>query len=414
MVCVSVPTAAVVDAAATDAAATAGTAAAADAAGAAGTDLAASAIPAAADAGSSSGIGGLLDSIGSGISSGYNSVANGLGSLFGSASATPAATGAAGDAGAIGGITDTGEILSPQAAAATGDAVPAAGSSGPGVGSYLSKQNPLNLALAGTTGLGAISSLIPKKQVNVGQNAANVMATNPNFSNPNLPQYTMQNTAAPYAGNWYTYGQQPQTAPLYNAQPMPVTPAKTGGLMKGYAQGGTVHGYGNGMPNPLSGAMGGVPMVSNQPIRRFAVGGVVPQGTPMPPQGMSPQMPMSAVAPMQQQVRKPVNPLVLHNIAHKVGMALGKRIAQKHGVTPPGPVSGPGGGHDDLIPARLSDGEFVHSADVVAALGDGSTREGGKKLKAFDAAVRAHKTKNGSKFPPRAKNPLSYLPKGSI
>src|SRR5579859_1040488 len=117
------------------------------------------------------------------------------------------------------------------------------------LGSYASK-NPLQTALAGNIGLATVQSLLPNKRVNIGQNAANVLATNPNF-NAQLPKYNLQNTASPYTGNWYTYGQTPQT-PLYNAQPQL---AKRGGVI-GYAQGGHVNRYAQGgspMASPLTG-----------------------------------------------------------------------------------------------------------------------------------------------------------------
>lgn len=43
-------------------------------------------------------------------------------------------------------------------------------------------------------------------------------------------------------------------------------------------------------------------------------------------------------------------------------------------------VGGPGDGQDDLIPAQLADGDFIFPADVVSALGSGSTDAGVSKL----------------------------------
>ena len=251
--------------------------------------------------------------------------------------------------------------------------------------------NPLNAALAGTTGLSAIQALLPKPKVNIGQNASNVLSTNPQFNNPNLPQYSMQNTATPYTGNWYTYGQTPQ-APLYNAQPVPVTAAH-GGLIKNYAHGGQVRRYAPGgqvMP------MGAPPMAPQNPLAAAMPPQMSPQGMPprpmMPPQG-----------------KPPVNPLML-KAAHEVGLAIGehikrKRMAASH--TPDGQVHGKGGGQDDAIPARLSQGEFVVPADVVSHLGDGSSNHGAKKLTQMMHKVRADKAGKG--FPKKAKNPLSYI-----
>ena len=45
-----------------------------------------------------------------------------------------------------------------------------------------------------------------------------------------------------------------------------------------------------------------------------------------------------------------------------------------------GPVSGPGGPKDDLIDARLSDGEFVMTAAAVENLGGGNRMDGAKKM----------------------------------
>ena len=73
-------------------------------------------------------------------------------------------------------------------------------------------------------------------------------------------------------------------------------------------------------------------------------------------------------------------------------------------------VQGAGGGQDDLIDARLADGEYVFDADIVAALGDGSNKEGAKKLDAMREAIRKHKRSAAvDSIPPKAKSPLAYL-----
>lgn len=75
-----------------------------------------------------------------------------------------------------------------------------------------------------------------------------------------------------------------------------------------------------------------------------------------------------------------------------------------------GPVAGKGGGQDDLIPARLADGEYVFDADVVSALGDGSNKEGARKLDDFRKKLREHKrSASNSTIPPKAKSINSYL-----
>ncbi len=235
-----------------------------------------------------------------------------------------------------------------------------------GLGAWLGNSSNLkNAAIAGGIALPALQSMMnPLPKYNVQGTANSVMATNPGF-NSALPQYKMQNTATPYAGNWYTYGQQPEQA-MYNARPV----LQSHGGMAGYAHGGRVQHM----------AMGGAPMP-------------MPQG--MPPQG-------GQGAPQQ---KLPVNPLTLQ-AAHKVGMAIGHHLKNKI-KTPPGKVSGAGGGQDDVIPAKLSDGEYIIPADTVAHLGDGSSNAGGKKLDHMVHQVRAHKAVKG--FPPKAHNPLSYI-----
>jgi hypothetical protein len=71
---------------------------------------------------------------------------------------------------------------------------------------------------------------------------------------------------------------------------------------------------------------------------------------------------------------------------------------------------GAGGGQDDTIDAKLSDGEFVFDADTVAALGDGSTKEGARKLDELRRRLRAHKrSAPASSIPPKAKPVEKYL-----
>jgi hypothetical protein len=81
-------------------------------------------------------------------------------------------------------------------------------------------------------------------------------------------------------------------------------------------------------------------------------------------------------------------------------------------------LKGPGDGMSDSIPAtiagkqpaRLADGEFVIPADVVSALGNGSTKAGSDKLYEMmhEIRKRARSTKVKD-LPPPAKSPLQYL-----
>ena len=73
-------------------------------------------------------------------------------------------------------------------------------------------------------------------------------------------------------------------------------------------------------------------------------------------------------------------------------------------------VTGIGDGQSDDIPAMLADGEFVIPADVVAALGNGSTKAGSDKLYEMMHNIRRHHRSTGPKdLPPPAKSPLEYI-----
>jgi len=77
-------------------------------------------------------------------------------------------------------------------------------------------------------------------------------------------------------------------------------------------------------------------------------------------------------------------------------------------------VAGEGDGQSDDIPAWLADGEFVFPADVVSALGNGSTKAGTDKLYEMmhNIRKRARSTKHKDLPPPAHKSPLDYLKKG--
>lgn len=103
-------------------------------------------------------------------------------------------------------------------------------------------------------------------------------------------------------------------------------------------------------------------------------------------------------------------------------LARGGRPVPSTGVLPgataakPMYVSGPGGGRDDTVPAMLSDGEYVMTAEDVALLGDGSSKEGAKRLDKFRQNLRRHKggALAKGKISPAAKQPESYVPKGIL
>lgn len=75
-------------------------------------------------------------------------------------------------------------------------------------------------------------------------------------------------------------------------------------------------------------------------------------------------------------------------------------------------VTGAGDGQSDDIPAMLADGEFVIPADVVAALGNGSTKAGSDKLYDMMHSIRAHvRSAKPEDLPPPVKSPLDYISK---
>jgi hypothetical protein len=78
-------------------------------------------------------------------------------------------------------------------------------------------------------------------------------------------------------------------------------------------------------------------------------------------------------------------------------------------------VRGPGTGRSDSIPAQLSDGEYVLTAEDVSLLGDGSNEAGARKLDEFRQALRMHKggALARGKISPNAKAPMEYLAEGA-
>jgi hypothetical protein len=81
------------------------------------------------------------------------------------------------------------------------------------------------------------------------------------------------------------------------------------------------------------------------------------------------------------------------------------------GDSSPQYVDGPGSGRDDKIPALLSDGEYVIDAETLALLGDGSTKEGARRMDEFRAKIRKHKGRalSRGRISPDAKSPDKYM-----
>jgi len=74
-------------------------------------------------------------------------------------------------------------------------------------------------------------------------------------------------------------------------------------------------------------------------------------------------------------------------------------------------AQGSGSGRDDQIDAKLSDGEYVIDAETTAMIGDGSAKEGAKRLDEMRQNIRKHKGKAlaKGKISPNAKSPLQYI-----
>lgn len=79
-----------------------------------------------------------------------------------------------------------------------------------------------------------------------------------------------------------------------------------------------------------------------------------------------------------------------------------------------GVMRGPGGGQDDLIEARVADGEHIFDSATVADIGDGSNDEGHRRLEAMKRNIRAHKrSAPAGKIPPKAKGLGAYMKKAA-
>jgi hypothetical protein len=73
-------------------------------------------------------------------------------------------------------------------------------------------------------------------------------------------------------------------------------------------------------------------------------------------------------------------------------------------------VEGKGDGTSDDIAAMLANGEYVFSADVVSALGNGSNKSGAEALDHMVQAIRERaRSAPADELPPDAKSPLEYL-----
>ena len=73
-------------------------------------------------------------------------------------------------------------------------------------------------------------------------------------------------------------------------------------------------------------------------------------------------------------------------------------------------IQGRGDGTSDQIPAMVANSEYVLPADIVSALGNGSSDSGASVLDQFIKVIREHKHSNPpTELPPQSKGPLEYL-----
>jgi hypothetical protein len=265
--------------------------------------------------------------------------------------------------------------------------------------------------------------------------------------------YAPQTATTPTIPNYYTYGQGPQqsfftTTPSSATQP---TAMKKGGKVstpQRFAMGG----FNTGMMPPVHPNMGTITPSMGVPSANPMAGGITtsgpsnPTGTPsfgaMPAQrGAQVRPAVPATMPPQQTHTQPMPGRAFANGGSAApqassssftsqvpqnlsGVLSGMRKASTPSHAPPlatggalasvsRHVKGPGDGTNDKIPARLSPGEFVISADVVSGIGNGDNGAGARKLDAFMKNVRKHKAENGSKgkLPANARPVASYLGK---
>jgi hypothetical protein len=107
------------------------------------------------------------------------------------------------------------------------------------------------------------------------------------------------------------------------------------------------------------------------------------------------------VAPTQPPAKEPETGMAMGGLT---GYAAGGSNGSRY-------MAGEGSGRDDKIPALLSDGEYVMDAETLALLGDGSTKEGARRMDQFRANIRRHKGRALSRgqISPDAKSPDKYM-----
>lgn len=277
--------------------------------------------------------------------------------------------------------------------------------------------------------------------------------------------YAPRTQAATKPGqSYYTYGQGPEQQFFQQVQPTggPITPVphKRGGRVKKFAIGGIAGALGAPEMASMSGApWSAQPQLAASQVPQSPVAQQTPASSPYPAPTNSPAgtAPLGARTPTLVPPSPAPQSFSPPSMSHAgQGMAAnGTMMGQNHNFTPNGPfggrlqvgpaprrgiqtpmigrssfahggqnqgalsqppqgsryVRGPGDGTSDDIPARLANGEYVLSADVVSGLGNGDNNSGAKVLDGFVKNLRVHKAGNASKgkLPADAKPIHKYM-----
>lgn len=208
----------------------------------------------------------------------------------------------------------------------------------------------------------------------------------------------------------------PKPAPVAPAPAaaVPVAPlANVGPMAAGYADGGEVGASGSISPLMQQMLAGYQKSQANPPARPFAPAQAAPAATPpatgalgaaaRPPAAPF-SLPGAQAQPTSMVPRSPIQP----------GLMQGRPMTPEPivpymspGISAPGfahggsphHVQGPGGGQEDLIDAKLSDGEWVGDATFVSDVGDGSNKEGARRLDKLRDLVAETKGRKGRYAP---------------
>lgn len=298
--------------------------------------------------------------------------------------------------------TDTGKMVSNGAtgiSAATGAQQSALGSTLQKLG-YINDKGDVDLGKAlkagATVAALAVTYLNNKKLASSGaQMAASQVQPGQVFT---LPNSALSN----YAGAPYATGKPTNSNSV-------VALRAHGGLMQHHlAMGGMADQGPMGMAPPQlpAGPLGSP--TGAMPPQMMPQGGMnrMPGGAAMqPPQ---PQMPTGGPPAWAGQSPPPsATPAPANHFAHGGALAMAGHAQNYQGH---GAVRGLGGGQDDIVDARMAPGEYVFDADTVAALGDGSSEEGARRLDAWREHLRRHKrSAPADEIPPKAHPAPHYL-----